>query len=147
MINNKGMKRRNFIDFFLGGSLLATLTAFLYPVIRYILPISQTEVVIKKITAAKVGELAPGTYKIFKFGTLPGILINTSEGELKAFSALCTHLTCTVIFESDSGSIFCPCHNGRFDLSGNVISGPPPSPLESYHVEISGEDIIISRRS
>jgi len=141
------MKRRNFIDFFLGGSLLATLTAFLYPFIRYILPISQTEVVIKKITAAKVGELAPGTYKIFKFGTLPGILINTSEGELKAFSALCTHLTCTVIFESDSGSIFCPCHNGRFDLSGNVISGPPPSPLESYHVEISGEDIIISRRS
>ena len=141
------MKRRNFIDFFLGGSLLGVLAAFLYPVIRYILPVSKTEVIVKKITAARVGELAPNTYKIFKFGSSPGILISTSEGEWKAFSALCTHLTCTVIFESESGTLLCPCHNGRFDLNGNVLSGPPPSPLESYHVEISGEDIIISRRS
>lgn len=140
------MKRRNFINVFLGGSLGATIIAFLYPVISYILPSKQTEAVIKKITAAKVGELAPNTYKIFKFGTSPGILINTPDGELRAFSAICTHLTCTVIFESDTGTILCPCHNGRFDLSGNVVSGPPPSPLEFYNVEISGEDIIVSKR-
>ena len=140
------MKRRNFINFFLGGSLIGTIIAFLYPVIRYILPTKQTEAVIKTITAAKVGELAPNTYKIFKFGTSPGILIYTPDGELKAFSAICTHLTCTVIFESDTGTILCPCHNGRFDLSGNVVSGPPPTPLESYSVEISGEDIVVSKK-
>lgn len=141
------MKRRNFINFFLGGSLAGTIIAFLYPVIRYIIPAKQTEAVIKKISAAKVGELAPNTYKIFKFGTSPGILINTQEGELISFSAVCTHLTCTVFYESDSETILCPCHNGKFDLSGNVISGPPPSPLESYNVEISGDDIIVSKRS
>ena len=140
------MKRRDFIDYFLGGSLLGTFIAFLYPVIRYILPAKQTEVVIKKITAAKVGELAPNTSKIFKFGSSPGILINTQDGELRAFSAICTHLTCSVIYESDTGTLLCPCHNGRFDLSGNVVSGPPPSPLESYIVEISGEDIVVSKR-
>ncbi|NIM59012.1 MAG: Rieske 2Fe-2S domain-containing protein, partial [Candidatus Aminicenantes bacterium] len=85
--------------------------------------------------------------KIFKFGTSPGILINTPDGELRAFSAICTHLTCTVIYESDTETILCPCHNGRFDLSGNVVSGPPPAPLEAYNVEISGEDIVISRKS
>lgn len=141
------MNRRNFINFFLGGSFAGTVIAFLYPVIRYILPTKQTEAVIKKTTAAKVAELAPNTYKIFKFGTSPGILINTQEGELRAFSAKCTHLTCTVLYESDTQTILCPCHNGRFDLSGNVISGPPPSPLEAYDVEILGKEIIVSKRS
>ncbi len=140
------MNRRKFIDLFLGGSLIGTFIAFLYPIISYLLPTKQTEVIIKKITAAKLGELAPGTSKIFKFGTSPGILINTSDGELRAFSAICTHLTCTVIYESDTGTILCPCHNGRFDLSGNVVSGPPPDPLESYNVEISGEDIVVSKK-
>ena len=140
------MNRRKFIDFFLGGSLIGTFIAFLYPTISYLLPTKQIEVVIKKITAAKLGELAPNTSKIFKFGTSPGILINTSDGELRAFSAICTHLTCTVIYESDNGTILCPCHNGRFDLSGNVVSGPPPAPLESYNVEISGEDIVVSKK-
>ena len=140
------MNRRNFIDFFLGGSLLGTFFAFLYPVIRYVLPAKQTEAVVKKVTAAKVGELAPNTSKIFKFGSSPGILINTQDGELRAFSAICTHLTCSVIYESDTETLLCPCHNGRFDLSGNVVSGPPPSPLESYIVEISGEDIVVSKR-
>ena len=141
------MKRKNFVNLFLGGSLGATIIAFLYPVIRYILPSKQAEAVIKKINAAKVGELAPNTSRIFKFGTSPGILIHTSDGELKAFSAVCTHLTCTVVYESDTGTLLCPCHNGRFDLGGNVVSGPPPSPLEEYNVEISGEDIIVSKRS
>lgn len=141
------MKRRNFVNLFLGGSLGATIIAFLYPVIRYILPSKQAEAVIKKINAAKVGELAPNTSRIFKFGTSPGILIHTSDGELKAFSAVCTHLTCTVVYESDTETLLCPCHNGRFDLGGNVVSGPPPSPLEEYNVEISGEDIIVSKRS
>ncbi len=140
------MNRRKFINFFLGGSLIGTFIAFLYPIISYLLPTKQTEVVIKKTTAAKLGELAPNTSKIFKFGTSPGILINTSDGELRAFSAICTHLTCTVIYESDTGTILCPCHNGRFDLSGNVVSGPPPAPLESYNVEISGEDIVVSKK-
>jgi cytochrome b6-f complex iron-sulfur subunit len=140
------MNRRKFINFFLGGSLIGTVIAFLYPIISYLLPTKQIEVVIKKITAAKLGELAPNTSKIFKFGTSPGLLINTSDGELRAFSAICTHLTCTVMFESDTGTILCPCHNGRFDLGGNVISGPPPAPLESYNVEISGKDIVVSKK-
>ena len=141
------MNRRNFINIFLGSSLVGTIVSFLYPVVRFILPSKRIEAGIKKVTAARLGELAPNSYKIFKFGTTPGILIQTKEGELRAFSAVCTHLACNVLYESETETIFCPCHNGRFDLSGNVISGPPPAPLESYSVEISGEEIIISRKT
>jgi len=139
------MDRRKFLNIFLGGSLFGTVAAFLYPIVRFLIPPKRVQVGLNRVVAARVGELAPNSSKIFKFGNSPGILINTQEGELKAFSAVCTHLTCNVVFEGDTGSLLCPCHNGRFDLSGNVISGPPPSPLESYEVEISGDEIIVSK--
>ena len=141
------MKRRNFIDLFFGGSLLATIAAFVYPVVRYVLPSKSARVVQNSVTAAKAGELAPNTAKVFKFGSAPAVLVNTAEGNLVALSAVCTHLTCTVRYDGETGTLFCPCHNGRFDLSGNVLSGPPPRPLETYAVEVSGPDIIVSRKS
>ncbi len=141
------MKRRNFINFLFGGGLIGTIVTFLYPVIRYIIPPGQSQSRIGQVEAAKMGELAPNSSKIFKFGDVPGILINTKEGELIAFSAVCTHLTCTVHYEEETETILCPCHNGRFDLSGKVISGPPPAPLEAYNVEVSGEDIIVSKKA
>ncbi len=141
------MNRRKFVNLFLGGTILGTVASFLYPVIRYLIPPRQAEAVEKKIAVAKVGELAPNAAKLFKFGTSPALLINTSDGELRAFSAICTHLTCSVRYESDTGTLLCPCHNGRFDLAGNVISGPPPRPLEVYNVEIVGGEIFVSKKA
>jgi len=141
------VKRRSFIDIFFGGSLLATIAAFLYPVVRYVLPSKSTGVIQNSVTAAKVGELPPNAAKIFKFGSTPAVLVNTAEGTLVALSAVCTHLTCTVRYDGETGTLFCPCHNGRFDLSGNVLSGPPPRPLETYAVEVTGPDVIVSRKS
>ncbi len=141
------MKRRNFIDVFLGGSLLATIAAFAYPVIRFVLPSRRAAGgALSQVTAARVGELAPNSAKIFKFGSAPAILVNSPEGQLIALSAVCTHLTCTVRFDADTATLFCPCHNGRFGLDGNVLSGPPPRPLETYAVQVSGTDIIVSRK-
>ena len=141
------MKRRNFLDIFFGGSLLATIAAFVYPVVRYVLPSKRTGVIQNSVAAAKAGELPPNAAKIFKFGSAPAVLVNTAEGTLVALSAVCTHLTCTVRYDGETGTLFCPCHNGRFDLNGNVLSGPPPRPLETYAVEISGPDIIVTRKS
>lgn len=141
------LSRRNFINYLLGGGLIGTLLTFLYPVIRFITPTKQSEIIVNKVEAAKKGELAPNTFKIFKFGNSPGILINTPQGELRAFTAICTHLACTVRYDSETETIHCPCHNGRFDLAGNVLSGPPPAPLEEYDVETSGDAIFVSKRN
>ena len=141
------MNRRTFVNLFLGGSFLGTVVSFLYPVIRYLIPPRQTEAAARRIIAAKAGELAQSSAKLFRFGSSAAVLINTSDGELRAFSATCTHLTCTVRYEGDTETLFCPCHNGRFALAGNVISGPPPRPLEAYEVEVSGGDIFVSRKT
>jgi len=141
------LNRRKFIDLLFFGSFIGTISSLAYPIIRYLLPPKKLVGAVNSVVAAKVDEVPPNSYKIFKFGSTPGILINTPQGELRAFSAVCTHLSCNVTYDAQAENIYCPCHNGRFDLNGNVLAGPPPKPLEQYEVKISGQEVIVSRRA
>lgn len=70
----------------------------------------------------------------------PDILIRDSEGNLKAFSAVCTHAGCSVGYES--GTIICPCHGGEYSAeTGEVIAGPPPTGLAPKQVLEAGGQI------
>lgn len=141
------LSRRSFIDYFLGGGVLAMLGSVFFPVLKYVMPPDIPQAVQNDVVAGKVGELAPNAGKIFRFGNKPGILVRTPEGEYRAFSAVCTHLQCTVQYREDFKHIWCACHNAHFDLTGRNIAGPPPRPLEEYRVEIRGEDVIAIRQS
>ncbi|MFQ5543371.1 MAG: ubiquinol-cytochrome c reductase iron-sulfur subunit [Nitrospiria bacterium] len=139
------MPRRRFVNFLLGGGLLTTLGAIFVPLVNFIIPPKVQEAVQSSVVAARVGELALNAGKIFRFGSKPGILVRTQNDEYVAFTAICTHLQCTVQYRSDFKHIWCACHNGHFDLTGKNISGPQPSPLEAYNVEIRGEDIVVTK--
>ena len=139
------LSRREFIHFLLGGGILGFLGSAFYPILRYLLPPAGTEGSVASVAAAKVGELAPNSGKIFRFGDKPGLLVLTDRGTYKAFSAVCTHLNCTVQYQPESQGILCACHNGRYDLNGQVVSGPPPRPLEQFKVVQRGDDLIVSR--
>ena len=136
---------------FLGWTLLSSLGAFagmiFYPIIRFVMPPPIPESSQNSVKAANVDELGPGGSKIFPFANKPAIIIRSLDGEYRAFSAVCTHLQCTVQYRKDFKLIWCACHNGKFDLNGNVVSGPPPAPLESFDVFIQGEDIIVSKKA
>lgn len=140
-----GVSRRSFLDYLLGTGFLALLSAIFYPIIRFILPPAIPEASTNRVVAGKVGELTANSGKIFRFGNDPGILINTPRGELRAFSAICTHLACTVQYRPDLEHIWCACHNGHYDLHGKNIAGPPPRPLEHYNVSVSGQDVIVTK--
>ena len=142
---NKKFTRREFLDYIIGMSGAALAGSIIFPTLKYIIPPKGSDVDISKVTAAKVGELPPNSAKVFRFGNKPAILVNTPQGVLKAFTAVCTHLNCTVQYSQESSHIWCACHNGRFDLNGKVISGPPPRPLEEYKVNVTGQDIIVSK--
>jgi Rieske Fe-S protein len=43
--------------------------------------------------------------------------------------------------------IWCACHNGRYDLTGKNVAGPPPRPLEAFDVSVRNDEIMISRRA
>jgi len=83
-----------------------------------------------------------GTY-LFQYGGSPAILIHEEEGVLEALSLVCTHLGCTVVWNVEKKEFHCPCHDGLFDAHGNVLSGPPPSPLERWKVKVDGEKVFI----
>ena len=137
--------RRRFLNYLLGTSLGATAIAIVYPAIKFIVPPEVIEAAQNSVVAAKVGEIAVNSGKIFKFGNKPGLLVLTATGELKAFSAVCTHLDCIVQYQPEKKQIWCACHNGQYNLSGQNVGGPPPRPLEEYTVNTRGEDIVVSK--
>jgi Rieske Fe-S protein len=76
--------------------------------------------------------IAPGGSARFRYPSEddPAIAIRLADGTLVAYSSVCTHLSCTVLWDRNDEQIDCPCHDGRFDpRDGRVIAGPPPRPL------------------
>jgi cytochrome b6-f complex iron-sulfur subunit len=138
--------RRRFVEVLLGSGFLATAVAFLYPVLRYLVPPKATDLGSDAVVAGRVGELKANSGKVFRFGNRPGLLIHTSSGEYRAMSATCTHLSCTVQYRDDMRQVWCACHNGKYDLNGRNISGPPPRPLEGFEVQVRGDEIFVRRR-
>ncbi|OGU17168.1 MAG: hypothetical protein A2X61_01810 [Ignavibacteria bacterium GWB2_35_12] len=139
--------RRDFLKYVFGGSLVAWTLSVLYPIFSFLIPPKQAEVEVNSVKAGKVSDMEKDSGAIVKFGNKPVILIHTANGEFRAFSATCTHLDCTVQYRKDMGLIWCACHNGRYDLSGRNIAGPPPKPLVEYRVVIQNEEILISKNS
>ncbi len=139
--------RRTVLSVLLGGGVVASLASFFYPVARFLVPPQTTEAAINEVTAGKVEDLKPNSGKIVKFGNKPALLVRVNDTEWKAFSAVCTHLNCTVQYQESRREIWCACHNGTYDLNGRVSSGPPPKPLEELAVNIRGDEVIISRRA
>jgi len=72
------------------------------------------------------------------------VYVITNDGrEFTALSNVCTHLGCRVRWIPDREEFFCPCHNGVFDRSGAVVSGPPPRALDAYEVQVEDDQISI----
>ena len=143
------VKRRTFLDSLLGIGFVSTALSVLYPVLRFVIPPANAEPATDSIIAGKISEFKNNSGVLVKFGTKPAILVRTSDGNFKAFTAVCTHLECTVQYKPETSQIWCACHNGLYDLAGNVVSGPPPRPLEAFTVNLRGEPgqegVVISR--
>lgn len=73
------------------------------------------------------------------------ILIRAESEVFVAFSQQCTHLSCAVIPQPEHNRLYCPCHEGAFDLqSGRPIAGPPNRPLTKVILDVRGNDIYAS---
>ena len=127
-----------------GGGVLGSV---FYPVLRYLSPPEVPESAASTVSAGNATTLLPNSGRVVPFGARPAIVIRTATGELRAFSATCTHLDCTVQYRPDLQRIWCACHNGQYDLTGRNVEGPPPRPLEAYDVNVQNDEIVIARRS
>jgi len=139
--------KRRFLGVLLGGSLLAWVGSILFPVFSYLKPPKQAEVEVKSVKVGKLADIEKDSGMIVRFGNKPVILVRTANDELRAFDATCTHLDCTVQYKRDMGVIWCACHNGKYDLTGRNISGPPPRPLQAYRVVVQGDEVFVAKES
>jgi Rieske Fe-S protein len=137
------ISRRDFLSIIKKGLAATGLTALLAPFVAYFYPPSLEEVPSDPVRVGTMDDIPPGQSLTVPFGRYPAIVIHTTEG-LKAYSAVCTHFACICKWDPDSQEIQCPCHEGYFEpLQGNVISGPPPDPLEMIYLEVIDGEIFI----
>ena len=141
------LPRRSLLNWFLGTGVGAFMVSTLYPVTRFLIPPRVEESTAQSVALdVKPADIRWNTGRVFKFGKQPAILVRTDAGELHAFTAVCTHLQCTVQYREDLQHIWCACHNGHYDaVTGKNIAGPPPRPLEEYTVSARGDRIAVSR--
>ena len=66
-----------------------------------------------------------------------------SGDSVRALDSTCTHLGCRTRFNPDSKRIECPCHGGMYDVSGRVIGGPPPSPLQNLPTRVENDRVLV----
>ncbi|MET8808182.1 Rieske (2Fe-2S) protein [Streptomyces sp. NPDC004546] len=87
----------------------------------------------------KTSDIPEGGGKIFKDQKV--VVTQPKKGDFKAFSAICTHLGCTVSRVAD-GTIDCPCHGSKFHVAdGSVAHGPAKRPLPAKSIKVEGNSI------
>ena len=142
------MTRRGFFEKFVAALFGASGLAFLAPALAYLYPnrnfASGTREFLdangKPLTDEEIGE---GEHLTALVQGSPVILFRRNS-ELIAFSAVCTHLGCTVAFLPEDEVFECPCHGGEYDLDGKVLDGPPPKPLARLAVKVENGKVVLA---
>lgn len=100
--------------------------AFLYPVVP-----REQEVEID----VAASDMIPAGGGIVAHTPMGHVALEKVDGEVRAFSAVCTHLGCIVTWQPGPNHVwYCPCHKGKYGRQGEVVGGPPPRPLDRLPV-------------
>ena len=138
-----GMSRR-LTNLILGASLVATLTGFAGTALAYLSPRKDigggARFLTGKSGILKAEDLADGKGTVARSSRGKVLVVRRGE-ELLGLEATCTHLGCTVAWNSDSEQVECPCHGARYDIRGNVLRGPAREPLQVVALQASANGI------
>ena|SRR3989344_7380484 len=74
---------------------------------------------------------------------LNSVWLSREEDNVVAFNPKCTHLGCPYRWDEKENAFVCPCHTAIFSKTGEVISGPPPRPLDRFPIKIENGMITI----
>jgi nitrite reductase/ring-hydroxylating ferredoxin subunit len=90
---------------------------------------------------AAESEVAPGSAVEFEDSGNPAVLVHLQSGDFVAYSAVCTHQACAVVYRG--GNLACPCHGSVFDPSNgaSVVNGPAQRPLPEIPVEVRNGEV------
>jgi cytochrome b6-f complex iron-sulfur subunit len=145
----EGEKTRRAFLLTAGAAGLCHTAALAYPVYRYLASpeeMASSASAVTEVSLKDAQKLPAGSVLMFKFGSSPAMLIHHVDGTWTSLSAVCTHLGCTVQYESQADRIHCACHGGVYNAhTGTNVSGPPPRPLKKFKVTVNETAVEVSR--
>ena len=109
--------------------------------VRFFWP-NKTDASGAEIVATRLGALPPVDGEPLRHQAGRFYLIHNPEG-LLAFSWTCTHLGCTVPWNTAEGQFHCPCHESQFNRRGEVVYGPATRPLDLLPIRIDGDQVVV----
>ena len=98
------------------------------------------------VTVAKADEVGEGEVRAYQIGDQL-VAVSRVNGELLAFSDICTHRQCNLSSggEIEGTVIECECHGSRFDMkTGEVVDGPATDPIPVFQVRDEGGELRVS---
>jgi Rieske Fe-S protein len=138
----KAPPRRSFLNVAVGGSATAFAIVMGYPIARFVQP--EVRAVGGPATVGKIEDFPVGSAKTVLVHERPVLVIRAADGQLRAFSAICTHLQCVVGWSAERRQIECPCHGGVYSSDGENIAGPPPRRLDELVVTLNEGSVLVS---
>jgi Rieske Fe-S protein len=135
------ISRREFVKFLVMISGAFTVGQFWIAMMNYQ---RKHEVPVPAHKIANISEIPVGGYLAFHYPNPHEtcLLIRLQENEFVAYNNKCTHLMCPVIPQVEKNELFCPCHQGHFNLAdGRPIAGPPRRPLARVQLQIRNGEI------
>lgn len=138
--------RRSFLGRLLAGTVLAGMAGAVGSVLAFLLPPAEVRSTLgpRRVRVGGAADLPQGRGKLTLVDNEAVWILHLPSGFV-ALSASCTHKGCLLNWEEKRRLFVCPCHNGRFDESGNVVSGMPRLPLSRFRVASVGGDLYVSR--
>lgn len=128
--------RRRWLKWLTGGfmslwglGLAGVIAAFLKP------PRSRESLGERVIKVGPLEALPVGQAQLVRRGREPLFVIRVGEDRLVGLAGVCTHLHCVLHWDDKQEQLTCPCHEGSFDVNGNVLKGPAPRALARHRVE------------
>jgi Rieske Fe-S protein len=131
-----GIPRRRLLGWLSRGFLSLWAIGFGWVILAFLKPPRSRQSLGERVI--KVGPLESipvGQARLVRHGREPIFVVRTDERTVVGLSGVCTHLHCVLTWNEEQRQLVCPCHEGAFDLNGNVLKGPPPRPLERYLVQ------------
>lgn len=134
--------RRTFLDGVIAFCSSIAAAALALPAIAYLWPAARASGA-ESVELPGAPGMVPGQSAMIRVGSEAVVVVRDRDG-FKAFSAVCTHLGCLVKWDGGGKQFLCPCHAAVFDENGQVVSGPPPSPLVRYNIKQVGDAVFVS---
>ncbi len=148
--------RRSFLGLLFGGAATGMAAFLAIPMVRFIFyPLNVKAKESSWAEAGPVNDLSGSKAPIRRTLELnqrdawqetaaqPVVYLIQAAGEVKALSAICPHLGCTVSWHEDQDRFVCPCHGGQFSADGKHCSGPPPRALDALETKVVDGKVMV----